>query len=283
VVIQRAHRYKYLRMAWMTGAQIVFAGTERGTTPEQLEAALDPATVAMFLFVGHLDGRDGTLPFAEAARIARAKGIPTFVDAAFLNYPPSTMRRFTDAGADLVCYSAKYWYGPNSGGYVAGARELVANVAKVDFTRFESGPVLRFGRPFKLDRFAVVGTVAALEEWFTLDHDARWQSYARAVDVIAGGVAGARGVNARPRFFTMEETLEDAPVNCLVLRVDAAAAGLSAADAHRALAEGTPSISVHRLGDDGLVIAVDAMAPGAEHQVAARLRELWPHRQGVGA
>jgi D-glucosaminate-6-phosphate ammonia-lyase len=278
VVIQRPHRYKYLRMAWMTGARIVYAGGDRGTTPAQLDQALDPDTTCMFLFVGHLDGRDRSVPFAEAAALARRKGIPTFVDAAFLNYPPATMRRFTDAGADLVCYSAKYWYGPNSGGFVGGRRELVEMVARVDFTRFESGPALRFGRPFKLDRFAVVGTVAALEEWFAADHEARWQSYGRAVNVIGAAVAGVKGVYGCPRFFTMEETLEDAPINCLEIRVDPSVAGFSAADVHDTLADGNPRILVHLFGQDTIVIAVDAMAPGAEQIVARRLREALQRR-----
>ena len=273
VVIQEPHRYKYLRLAWMAGARIVSAGDERGTTAAQLDAALDPETVAMFLFVGHRDGRNGTVPIAEAAKIAKRKGIPTFVDAAFLNYPPATMRRFTDAGADLVCYSAKYWYGPNSGGFLGGRRELIETIAQVDFTRFESGSVLRFGRAFKLDRFAVVGTVAALEEWFRIDHEARFSSYARAVAVIGGSLSGVAGVTARPRFFTMEETLEDSPTNCLEVRVNPRVAGFSAADLHRALADGNPRVLVHLLDSERLCIAVDAMAPGAEKVVAARLRE----------
>ncbi|HXB55655.1 MAG TPA: hypothetical protein VN461_12780 [Vicinamibacteria bacterium] len=272
VVIQHGHRYKYLRMAWMAGARIVYAGDEQGTTPAQLEAALDPETVSMFLFVGHLDGRGGTVAFDEAARISRRKGIPSFVDAAFLNYPPATMRRFTDAGADLVCYSAKYWYGPNSGGFVAGRRHLVESVAAVDFTRFESGPVLRFGRPFKLDRFTVVGTMAALEEWFDTDHEARWRSYARRVEVIGAALAGVAGVTGRPRFFTMEETLEGTPVNCLEVRVDPALAGFSASDLQGRLSDGDPRILVHLFDPNSLIIVVDSMTPGAEHLVAPRLR-----------
>jgi D-glucosaminate-6-phosphate ammonia-lyase len=273
VVIQRAHRYKYLRMAWMTGAQIAYAGDDRGTTLAQLEDALDPGKVSMLLFVGHLDGRSGTVPFSKAAALARSKGIPVFVDAAFLNYPPGTMRRFTDDGADLVCYSAKYWYGPNSGGFLGGRRDLIDAVAQVDFTRFESGTVLRFGRPFKLDRFTVVGTVASLEEWFTTDHEARWKSYRRAVDMIADSLRGVKGVSGTPMFFTMEETLEKEPVNCLVLRVDESLSGFSVADLHRRLWEGDPRV-VANLQGDALILAVDAMAPGAERLVAQRLKEI---------
>jgi L-seryl-tRNA(Ser) seleniumtransferase len=273
VVIQSAHRYKYLRMAWYTGARIRYAGGDSGTSRAELEAALDPEKVSMFFFVGHLDGRNGTLPLAEAAAIARSRGIPTFVDAAFLNYPPSTMRRFTDQGADLVCFSAKYWYGPNGGGFLGGSQDLVRTVSQVDFTRFESGPVLRFGRAFKLDRFTLVGTVVALEEWFSMDHGARWAGYARAVETIAESVRGVPGVIAEPLFFTMEETLEkDSAPNCVRVSFDGKRASRSAGEVHRTLWEGNPRIVVHLL-DDTLVLAVDAMAPGAEELVARRLRQ----------
>jgi L-seryl-tRNA(Ser) seleniumtransferase len=273
VVIQSAHRYKYLRMAWYTGAKIRYAGSDSGTTRAELEAALDPSKVSMFFFVGHLDGRNGTLPLAEAAAIARSRGIPTFVDAAFLNYPPSTMRRFTDQGADLVCFSAKYWYGPNGGGFLGGRPDLIRTVSQVDFTRFESGPVLRFGRAFKLDRFTLVGTVVALEEWFSMDHEARWAGYRRAVETIADAVRGVPGVVAEPLFFTMEETLErESPPNCVRVSFDGNRFTRSAGDVHRALWEGNPRIVVH-LVDDTLILAVDAMAPGAEELVARRLKE----------
>jgi len=272
VVIQEAHRYKYLRMAWYAGARIRYAGDGGGTTRGQLEAALDPDTVSMFFFVGHLDGARGSLPLQVAAAIARSRGIPTFVDAAYLNYPPSTMRRFTDAGAEMVCFSAKYWYGPNGGGFIGGHRDLVQLISQVDFTRFESGPVLRFGRAFKLDRFTLIGTLVALEEWFSMDHQARWAGYARAVEVIAEGVWGVPGVTAEPKFFTMEETLEKKPVNCLHVTFDSKKFPRSAADVHQSLREGNPRVVVH-LVDGSLIIAVDAMAPGAEHFVAERLRK----------
>ena len=36
---------------------------------------------------------------------------------------------------------------------------------------------VRFGRPFKLDRHTIVATVAALQDWFSMDHEARWAGY----------------------------------------------------------------------------------------------------------
>jgi D-glucosaminate-6-phosphate ammonia-lyase len=273
VLLQRVQRptYKYARMVWMTGARIQLVGSEQGDSRRELEDALDPNRVAAVLVPAHLDDSPGAVPLRELAPLARERGIATLVDAAFLNYPPESMSRFTDEGADLVCFSAKYFYGPNGGGFVVGRSDLVGAVEAVDFTGYESGRWLIFGRPFKLDRHTVVGTTLALEEWLELDHAARWRSYAELVGELATAVADLPGVQAVPRFFTMEETLEDAPVNCLVVRVDAAQAGVSAADVERALGEGNPRIAVH-LWDDTMVLAVDAMLPEQCGLVCERLR-----------
>jgi L-seryl-tRNA(Ser) seleniumtransferase len=273
VLLQRVQRptYKYARMVWMTGARIKLVSSEEGTSRQDLEDALDPERVAAVLVPAHLDDVPGAIPLRELAALARERGIATLVDAAFLNYPPESMRRFTDQGADLVCFSAKYFYGPNGGGFVVGSSDLVGAVESVDFTGYESGHWLIFGRPFKLDRHTVVGTTLALEEWLELDHAARWRSYAELVDEIAAAVAGLPGVEAEPRFFTMVETLEDAPVNCLVIGVDPAKAGVSAAEVQRALHESNPRVAVH-LWDDTLIVAVDAMLPEQCGYVCERLR-----------
>jgi D-glucosaminate-6-phosphate ammonia-lyase len=273
ILLQRVQRptYKYARMIWMTGARIRLVGSEDETTRHDLEEALDPARVAAVFVPAHLDESAGAIPLRDLAPSARERGIPVLVDAAFLNYPPERMRRFTDEGADLVCFSAKYFYGPNGGGFVVGTEALVRAVAEVDFTGFETGRWLIFGRPFKLDKHTVVGTTLALEEWMELDHAARWRSYADLVAELAEAVAGLPGVEAKPRFFTMEETLEDEPVNCLVVRVDPAEAGMSAADVERELYDASPRIAVHRW-DDTLIVAVDAMLPKQCAYVCERLR-----------
>jgi D-glucosaminate-6-phosphate ammonia-lyase len=273
VLLQRVQRpsYKYARMIWMTGARIRLVGSEEGTTRQDLEEALDPGRVAALFVPAHLDEVHGAISLRELVPLARERGIPTLVDAAFLNYPPESMRRFTDQGADLVCFSVKYFYGPNAGGFVVGSKALVRAVGEVDFTGFESGRWLIFGRPFKLDKHTVVGTTLALEEWLELDHAARWRSYAELVDELAGAVEGLPGVEAKRRFFTMEETLKDEPVNCLVVRVDPAEAGASAADVERELYEANPRIAVHRW-DDTLIVAVDAMLPEQCPFVCERLQ-----------
>ena len=63
---------------------------------------------------------------------------------------------------------------------MAGRAGLVADIAALDFVGYESGRWRTFGRAFKLDRATVAATVAALEEWVGLDHDARLAGYADA-------------------------------------------------------------------------------------------------------
>jgi D-glucosaminate-6-phosphate ammonia-lyase len=149
---------------------------------------------------------------------------------------------------------------------VCGRAELVEAVAGVDFTGFESAAYLAFGRPFKLDRHTVVGTVLALEEWYEMDHGARFAAYGEAVGTIRAGVPD--GIRAEPMFFTMEETLEAGPpVNCLVVYPP------DPANAHCALHDGEPAIACHR-DSERLILTVAAMAARDVAIVAERLRTL---------
>jgi L-seryl-tRNA(Ser) seleniumtransferase len=197
------------------------------------------------------------------------------VDAAYLNYPTEIMRSFSAAGADLVCFSAKYYWGPNSGGFICGRKDLIDAVAGVDFTRYESGKYLAFGRPFKLDRHVIVGTVVALEEWLAMDHKARWEGYPRKVETIARSLRGIRGLTLTPRYFTMDERLEPEPVNCLALKFDPQS-GLTFQKVCDALLAGNPSIATVVLGDV-LVVAVDTVLDGQELVIAERLRAALTH------
>jgi L-seryl-tRNA(Ser) seleniumtransferase len=261
IVLQRVQlpHYKYARVIVLPGARLTLVDSK-----DELEQALDPDRVAAVFVPAHLDELPGALPLREVAPLARERGIPTLADAAFLNYPPESMRRFTAEGADLVCFSAKYFYGPNTGGFVAGRADLVDAVAAVDFTHFETGRWAKYGRPFKLDLHTVVGTTLAVEEWFETDHPARWRGYAELVDRLEEAIAGLPGVETERRFFTMVETLENEPVNCLVVRTE------RAAEAERELWESNPRIAVH-LFEQALVVAVDTLLPSQCAYVCERL------------
>jgi hypothetical protein len=63
----------------------------------------------------------------------------------------------------------------------------------------------------------------------------------------------------------MVETVEDAPVNCLVVHSD------RAEEAERVLWEANPRIAVHRR-DDTLIVAVDTLLPEQCEYVGTQLR-----------
>jgi L-seryl-tRNA(Ser) seleniumtransferase len=238
VLLQRAHAYKYARCARLAGARVVEV--------DSLEDALSLEPVAI-LHPAHLDGEGAPLS------AVRELGVPVVVDAAYLSYPLDELARWSDA--DFACFSAKYFWGPNGGGFVAGRRERIADLAALDFTGYESGEWRMFGRAFKLDRATIAGTVAALEEWVGLDHEARWDGYG----ALARELAALLGPPVELKRFTLDERLVDGPVNAVVVP--------GAASLEPLLAAGDPSVRAIVDGD-ALVLCTETLAPGEVHEIA---------------
>jgi L-seryl-tRNA(Ser) seleniumtransferase len=273
VVIARSHnrRYKYGSCVRMPGARLVEAGPEDHFDLSAMVAALGAQTACVFVPAHLLDGFSGVAQLTRLIERLQPLGVPVIVDAAYLSYPIELMRAFAGAGADLTCFSAKYFFGPNTGGFVAGKGDLIQIVTGLDFTRFESGEFRTFGRPFKMNRYDVAMTALALREWCALDHQQRWQGYAEQVAKIASALPQRAGIHAQPRLFTLsEELVEAGEVNCLAVRFDAGS-GLSAQSVSAQLEAGDPIIAtvVH---DETLVVAVDTLLEGQAEIVAQRLR-----------
>jgi L-seryl-tRNA(Ser) seleniumtransferase len=184
-------------------------------------------------------------------------GVPVVVDAAYLSYPLSELSRWS---ADFTCFSAKYFWGPNGGGFVTGVRSRIADLAALDFTGYESGEWRTFGRAFKLDRATIVATVAALEEWVAMDHPARWERYGAVARELQGVVGGSL------MQFTLDERLVADPlVNAVVVP--------GAGRLEEELAAGDPSVRAMAYGDD-LVFCTETLAPGEVDEIAGVWRSL---------
>jgi L-seryl-tRNA(Ser) seleniumtransferase len=240
VLLQRAHAYKYARCAKLAGARVVQV--------DDLEFAVESLRPVAILHPAHLDGAG--LPLEQVRRL----GVPVVVDAAYLSYPLEELARWADA--DFACFSAKYFRGPNGGGFVAGRRERIGDLAALDFTGYESGAWRTFGRAFKLDRATIVATVAALEEWVAMDHAARWEGYAALARELAAALPDA---DVSLKQFTLDERLIDGPVNAVVVH---GAAGLEAQ-----LAAGDPSVRAIAAGD-ALVFCTETLARGDVGEIA---------------
>ncbi|MEO8448921.1 MAG: beta-eliminating lyase-related protein [Gemmatimonadota bacterium] len=271
IVLQRNHRYKYDRQITMTGAKLVIAGGAGGTTEAEVEAAIGPNTAALFL-PAHLDRSAGTVGLARLVAVGRSHGIPVLVDAAYLCWPLELMPSHIAAGADLVCFSAKYFGGPNAGGFIAGSRRMIDWVSVNGFLRYESGPYRTFGRPLKMDRQTIVGVVVALEEWLALDHSERWARYRRQVAELADLIGGIPGISSEPKYFTMDERLVPEPVNSLVVTVPSVGRR-TAQSVAAALEAGSPSISCSAEGST-LIVCMDVLRDEEIPIIGAALRAL---------
>ena len=277
VLISAAHlaRYKYAGCARLSGARLIPAGSKHQYSQAALLEAVGSRTACLLVPAHLLDGFAGVEQLASLTAAAHALGLPIVVDAAYMCFPIELMRRYAAIAADLTCFSAKYFRGPNSGGFVAGASPLVEAVKGLDFTRFESGSYRSFGRPFKMSRYDIAATALALDAWMASDHDERWVSYGRKIEYIRRRIEPLlAGVHATPRYFTLSEELLDQPdrINCLVLKFGASASDEAAALAYR-LAEGSPLIAaIVQEGD--LIIVVEALLDGQEELVAQRLLEV---------
>jgi L-seryl-tRNA(Ser) seleniumtransferase len=258
VLMQRGHEYKYARCATLPGARVEWT--------DDIVAALEPGAAAL-LHPAHLDGVPGTVALDVLAPLARAAGVNVVVDAAYLSFPLSELEHWARA-ADAACFSAKYFWGPNAGGFIAGRAHYVSDIAAIDFTGYESGHWRTFGRAFKLDRATVAATVAALEAWTVLDHDARLAGYAELASVLAARCADLPGASVELKQFTLDEQLVDGPVNALLVR------GRSPAPLVAALAAGDPSIRAMAFGD-ALMLCTEALTAAACDEIVAGLTTAW--------
>lgn len=271
LLMQVGHRYIYTRCALMSGAALTEVGDSTGTSEEAFRAALTQ-DVACVLHPAHLDAQNGTLSLDRVVELAHDAGIPVVVDAAYMSFPTDLLAQFARAGADATCFSAKYFWGPNAGGFVYGRKDLIATIAELDFTCFESGPHQIFGRAFKMDRSAIVATVLALREWLAMDHDSRWAGYQRRAIRLADSLADGLPVSVDVGFLTLDERLVSDPVNSVFVR-PSPGSGHSATSLQAALAEGTPTVRTVTVGDT-LVLCLETVGEHEDEVLTRRLQDV---------
>jgi seryl-tRNA(Sec) selenium transferase len=201
--------------------------------------------------------------------LAHDRGLPVLVDAAFDVFPTANMRRYAALGADLFCFSTKYFGGPNSVGFLCGRKDLIDAVAMQGSVGYESRPYRSFFRSFKLDRQLIVAAIVALQEWLETDHDARWRAYREQIETVERYLEDLPGLTLTPMYFTMDDTLEPSPINCL--RIGLAAGGKSPREVAAELRTASPAVVLHAY-DDALVVVADALRAGDDEIVGARLR-----------
>ena len=263
IIIQKSQRYHYDRCITIFGAKMVEVG-DNHTTAEQVEAALTDKTAAIHYVAP--GGGAGVVSLEEVISIAHAHDIPVIVDAASQVYPLDQMRRYPAAGADLIGYGAKYFGACNSTGVLCGRKDLVDAAFLNSFIGYETHLTRCVGRPLKLDRQEIVAVVAALGEWFSMDHDARIAEYGHKAQAIQDSLNGVAHI-------TCESTSDERALgNGLRVILDEGALGKTAGEVAATLLDGDPSICLHG-GNGALHIAVSNLVGDDVQVTSDRLRE----------
>ncbi len=263
VIIHTAHRIPYDLAVRSTGAQLVNVGNVVQTFGWELEAAIGPRTAAVLYIAGaHLER--GALPLAEVVQIAHARGVPVIIDAAAQLPPPENLWRFTrELGADLAIFSGgKDLAGPQASGLIVGRAELVAACAA------HAAPNQRLGRPMKVGKEEMVGLLAAVEHYLSLDHPARIARFEQIVASWVDALDDGDGVRAR-RDFPNEA---GQPTPRAVITLDPARCGITGAELRERLWEANPRVAVAAAGVHGISITPDTLEPGEEGVVVEAIR-----------
>lgn len=276
VVIHASQRFAYDPAVLLAGARFKEIGNAEATAAWELEEAIGPRTAAVLYLAGEVNRRSA-LSLEETLEIAHRDGVPVIVDAAAQLPPAENLWHFTrDLGADLVIFSGgKDLRGPQSSGLVVGRKDLIEAV----FVNGAPNPYV--GRPMKVGKEEMVGLLAAVERYLTLDHAARLAGFEA---IVQGWIAAFSGIpGLRPSRSWPNEAGQ--PMPRLLLEIDSDVLGFDANDIRRALWEGDPRIAVGHYGtkhlylthadtDDGargIFVTPDTLEPGEEHIITERI------------
>jgi D-glucosaminate-6-phosphate ammonia-lyase len=177
VVVHRVQRNWYDIAVRQVGVKLIEIGHTMETFPWELDAAINERTAAVLYFAGSHLNRN-TLPLEYVVERAHARGVPVIVDAAAQVPPVENLWRYTtEIGADVAIFSGgKNLAGPQSSGLVVGKRELINAI------RLNGPPHQRIGRAMKVSKESMVGLLAAVEHYLTLDHEAEHRRWSAVVD-----------------------------------------------------------------------------------------------------
>jgi len=236
VVLQKGHAINVggvplTQLVKLTGAQPIEVGGAATAKIHHLEAAIGARTAAVVYVIAQSTQRPGLIPIRAAIEVARRLGVPVIADAA----AEIDLKRFIDAGADLVIYSAHKFLGGATAGIVCGRTGLVRAVRAQ-----EHG----IGRTMKVGKEGIAGVIAVMEAYMRGDYaHLREEVRVKAVE-LSRVLAGLPGIAAHA-----ESDEGCYPSERVHVLVDPGVTRLSAAELARRLEEGPVAIKIRQSYD----------------------------------
>ncbi|MCH8893287.1 MAG: hypothetical protein IIB32_07275, partial [Chloroflexi bacterium] len=270
ILIQARQRYWYDRCLELAGAKLVQFGSAEGTSREDLERAIGPNTAAVHYNASAQAPDPQALSLEDTIEIAHAKGVPVLVDAAGEIYPLDLFGSYVRMGADFQCTAAKYLGSTQSTGLAFGSPEMIRKLALQSFVSYEGRRIRGVGRPQKVDRQEMVGVVAAVRRWMTMDHEERLAGIEMKCSNMLAPLLGIPGVTAK----LMDNIIGYQPYG-VTLEVDASVTGISCHDIVDRLKAGDPPIWTRvREGDTGIILHAFGLNDGEDKVVGDRIAAL---------
>jgi L-seryl-tRNA(Ser) seleniumtransferase len=289
IVMVRSQRNFYDHMIRAVGIQLVEVGLPdryagagaRDAEAWEIADALSERTAA----VHWVAGPNARPRLEQVVEVAHAAGVPVLVDAAAQLPPASNLRRFIEAGADLVTFSGgKGIGGPPGSGILCGRRYLVMAAALqnldldvfyelwdppahfIDKTRLKGLPQHGIGRGCKVGKEEIIGLLTAVRLFVEEDVARRRARWLGLMQELADGLAGLPHARL--------QLSDEGEAPGVVLDLDEAAAGISALELMRRLEHGAPGIFADPASVDRGRILFNPMAlkDGEPMQIAERVR-----------
>ena len=271
VLIQERQRYWYDRCLELAGAKLVMFGNAEGTTRKDLEDAIGPNTAAVHYYAVAQEPDRQALSLEDTIEIAHDKGVPVLVDAAGQIYPLDLFGSYVRMGADFQCTAAKYMSSPQSTGLAFGSEDMIRKLALQSFVSYEGRRIRGVGRPQKVDRQEMVGVVAAVRRWMTMNHEERLAETETKCRNMLNPLQGIPGVTVE----LLDNIIGHQPYG-VTLEVDSSVTGISAHDVVDLLKAGDPPIWTRvREGDTGIVLHAFGLNEGEDKIVGQRIAALF--------
>ncbi len=233
-------------------------------TMEEFENSLNAKTAMIYL----TSEDEGEITLEKIAKMAKDRNIPILVDAAAenLTVPNIHLQR----GATVVAYSGgKSLCGPQCAGLLIGDKSILQSAWQA------SSPHHGPGRDNKVGREEMIGLLAAVEAWVTMDHGAVWKKWLFWLDTISKKLTKLDGVTTKVHEPT--ELSNHSPV--LIVSWDPAKYNMTGDELAEELGRNAPRVAIGSGGstkkEPGSVTSINIttgqMQPGEEVIVANRI------------
>ena len=207
----------------------------------ELESAITEKTCCLAYTVSYNTVPRGMVPLEEVIEIAHKYDLPVVVDAASDLPPTSNLHKFTDMGADIVCFSGgKAIKAPNNTGMMLGTgrgTEIIQSIRKHTF------PNSGWGRGHKISKEQIVGLVVALEI-FIDEGDALYDGQMEVARYFLSELTGIEGLEVEiiPNDASYHEHPVMSHVPRVLLQWNHSELGITASELDMAMTEEDPPI-----------------------------------------